>query len=579
MLSFLILDDDRPATDRSLRQTYLVGPDSVPVAGEVHFEDGLIHCVKTTAEAAGVATQVDLDEPTIRELADIADADDPELVLRPLGSLILRTCLLPERNRPYLLSLELARHQLMLLLNKLEEWQLFDLPPTDPIMRLFEGARSSFTESLVAQRFESDESTHGFGVRSHRLALRALWLAVEAGERLALRDASVRFRDRHSGAMYDAAVEAASGAPTQGPRSTAPVINHARAGVVLPTPPAIGCVASPASFGEPAQQAARRACEFITVPMRWIDLEPSEGEYAYTPTDRWIEWAVRVGRVPVVAGPVIDFGPEAVPEWLYIWENDYETLRELVYEHMKAVVTRYRRTIARWTVASGLHVNANFKLSFEQMMDLTRICVLVVRKLHPTAKVQVEITQPWGEYYTHDRRSLPPMLYAEMLAQAGIHVDAVSLRLPMGTPTPGAGTRDLLTLSALLDQYATLERPLSVSAVAVPSAVPTTPPDQPELSPGWWRSPWNEQTQADWTSAALAIALAKPYVESVCWAGLMDARGALTPPSTGLITTTGAPRPVLERLVELRSAMVAGSAPARLTNESVLQPAGAHAET
>ena len=92
----------------------------------------------------------------------------------------------------------------------------------------------------------------------------------------------------------------------------------------------------------------------------WVDLEPREGSYSFGPTDKWIEWAVRTAKVPVVAGPVIDFRASSTPDWLYIWENDYETLRDLVIEHMQAVVTRLRRTITRLTAASGLHVFTNF---------------------------------------------------------------------------------------------------------------------------------------------------------------------------------------------------------------------------
>ncbi|GJM17862.1 MAG: hypothetical protein DHS20C14_00750 [Phycisphaeraceae bacterium] len=577
MLSFLIFDGDQPAQTRQLRHAHLVGPDSVPVAGEIHFEGGLIHCVKATAEAVGLATQVDLDEET---LAEFVSEMEPEGLppLRPLGSLTLATCLLPERRRPYLLSLELARHQIMLILNKLEEWQLFDMDRDDPIMRLFEAARDSFTRSLVAQRQDSVDEDLGFGVGSHRLALLALWQAVEAGEQLALRDATNRFKGRCDGSTYDAAIETVQGSPSPGARATNPVANPSGTGVVLPTRPAVGCVASPGAFSEPAKRAALSACDFVTIPMRWVDLEPNEGQYAYAPTDRWIEWAVRTARLPVVAGPVIDFSPECTPEWLFIWENDYETLRELVYEHMKAVVTRYRRTISRWTVVSGLHANSNFKLTFEQMMDLTRICVLVVRKLHSAARVQVEIAQPWGEYYTSDRGSLPPTLYAEMLAQAGISVDSIGLRLVMGMPETGMSTRDLLSLSAMLDRYAALERPIAVSFAGAPSATRPTPADHPEAAPGWWRAPWSEEAQGDWMSAALTVALSKPFVESACWAEIADTPRGVPIPASALITRDGRARPSLERLTELRRAAQTATPPARVSSFDVLSRVGTPAE-
>ena len=73
-----------------------------------------------------------------------------------------------------------------------------------------------------------------------------------------------------------------------------------------------------------------------------------------------------------------------MPDFLYIWEHDYETLRDVVIEHVKQVVTRYRRTVHTWTICSGLHVASNFAISYEQAVDLTRVCVLIVHQLLPS---------------------------------------------------------------------------------------------------------------------------------------------------------------------------------------------------
>jgi len=250
---------------------------------------------------------------------------------------------------------------------------------------------------------------------------------------------------------------------------------------------------------------------------------------------------------------------------LYIWENDYDTLRELVYEHLKAIVTRYRRTVSRWTVCSGLHCGEHFKLDFQQMIDLTRICVLVVRKLHPRAKVQVEIVEPWGEYHTNDRSSLPPVLYAEMLTQSGIPIDSFSLRVQMGSYKSGLSTRDLMSFSSMLDQYSMLDRPIAISALGAPSA-PLVPEEHPEGYPdsGYWRRKWSEQAQASWLSAFGAVALSKPYVESVCWHELVDPTGATEMRTGGLIDEKLVARESFARLVELRQSVVGGAFPERL---------------
>lgn len=553
MLRFIAPNSPTPIAQRVLPGAYLIGPDSVPIAGEVMIEDAIIRCEKGTREAAAVALQVDLDEHRLATLGQSGPVID-DIELQPLGVLTLQTCLLPDREEPYVLALELARHRIMLFLTKLEEWGAFDLAADSVEMRLLDRAREVFTQALVrAAKPDDDEETM-------RLGFLALWIAVEASERLTMHQAVRDTGARLDGTLYNSIAED-SGA---GKRAM-PVLHPGRGGVVLPTRPAVGASVSPSMFSDQSKRAAIESCDFITMPMRWIELEPIEGEYAYSPTDRWIEWAIRTAKLPVVAGPVVDFRPHCVPEWLYIWENDYDTLRDLVYEHMKAVVTRYRRTVSRWTVCSGLHCGEHFKLDFQQMIDLTRISVLVVRKLHPRARVQVEIVQPWGGYHTSDRRTLPPLLYAEMLTQSGIPIDAFSLRVQMGSYRPGQDTHDLMAFGAMLDQYAMLDRPIAISGLGCPSTQ-LTPNEHPEryAETGSWRGGWDDAAQADWLSAYTGVALSKPYIESVCWHELADPAEVTEMRTGGLITHGSEPRPALQRMRELRDAYINARVPDRI---------------
>ena len=559
MLSFISFDGQRPGVSFPLRHTTLVGPDGVGVGAEIHLDDGIIHCaVPPASSSAGLSLQVPL------ESVPAAPDGGP---VPALGRLTLRTCLLPPCERPYLLSVELARHRIMTFLNKLEDWALFDLPSDDPILLQFERARQTFTAALVAER-AAGEAPGGHSPSADRLGWEALALAIDAGEQLALRNAERELERRLSGRAYAEAAALYQQATGDPPPNEAPIIVQNSVGVTLAGRPQVGVTVSPSQFAEPFQRAAEQSAEFISLPMRWIDMEPEEGEYSFTGTDRWIEWAVRRARLPVHAGPVIDFRASAVPDWLYIWENDYDTLRELVHDHLKAIVTRYRRTVSRWTIASGLHVNSNFKLSYEQIMDLTRLCVLLVRKLQPGAKVQLEIDQPWGEYYAISRQSIPPTLYADAVAQSGIAVDAYALRLTIGSPDSGCSTRDLMELSSILDRYAALERPIFVTALGAPSRT-LVPPDTQDCEPGYWRAPWSEPLQASWLAAAAPIILGKPFVLGMTWRELADTPGQ---PSFGLVSAEGQPKPVLARLAGIRAAIREGrtslgqsSLPAALT--------------
>lgn len=546
MLAFALFTDD-PSTC-VLTQAYLFGADDLTIPGRVGLVKDMIVCDKPLRGNAGLGLQVRIEAP------GVGGAENGTAPSDPLGLLSVATCLLPERDAPYLLSLELARRRIMMLLNKLEDWGLTDLPAASPVMQQFEAARRAFTEALVHQRTGKDLGSGGFSRVAERLARQALSIGVDCGENLALHSARATFAERVTGALHRRGIDAAEAAGEQ-VSTAAPVRNPEGVGLVLPTEPTVGCAVNPANFNDAMTQAIASSCDFVAVPMRWIDMEPNEGTYSFAKTDRWIEWAVRTAKMPVVAGPIVDFGRSCVPKWLSIWENDYETLRELVYEHVRQIVTRYRRAVSRWTIASGLHVNDGFSLLAERMLDLTRVCVLVVKKLHPQARVQVEIAQPWGEYFAVNKNALFPMHYAEMLGQAGLAIDAISLKVRMGHSVPGSSTRDMMELSDMLDRYAKLEKPIAVS-LGAPSASPT----DARVDPGDWRGPWSPERQAAWLDTATTVCLGKSFVSSVCWQELADGPEMLEMPSGGLLAPDGTPKPAMAKLTEVRDRIRAAKA-------------------
>lgn len=516
MLTFAVFDEHGLDVDWMLRHAHLIGADHVVAPGRVTFAGGLIRCEPQEAGSTALALQW--------------DAND-------LGLLTLRTCLLPQRERPYPISLELARQQIMQFLVKIEEWSEFERGGNDPILTLFEQARAKFTEALIMER----EQETGGSPAQDAVAREALLLALQASERLAI---------VHACASISAATIAAG-------KPSASSVNKTGDGAPSPeSRPTIGVVVSPARFTEPLQRVLKGSVDFITVPLRWSELEPEEDAYDYSIHDRWIEWAVRSAKIPVVAGPLIDLRPGCVPDWLYIWENDYDTLREMVYEHVKRVVTRYRRVVSRWIVTSGLHVSGNFNLTLEQIIDLTRICAVMVRKLHPRASVRVEISQPFGEYAADANSAagaLAPQLYAEVVAQAGVGVDMFGIQLLMGDVAPGRSTRDLMAIADLLDRYAEFQRPLAVSLLGAPGAAPDlAATGYGEMDPGHWREPWSQAAQAQWLAHATVVALGHPAVTSVCWQALYDTGHEADMASGGLIDSTGQIRPAMNTLSEIR---------------------------
>ncbi len=542
MLSFAVFDEDGPAEAWPLRDAYMFGPDGIPVPAQVRVESGRIVCEKPSAEAAGLSMPF----PAIGDEESDAAPAAANATEQPL---VLSTCLLPERDEPYLLSLELARQRIMMLLNKLEDWQLFDLAPDEPAVRAIEDARLAFTEALVSQSagVAASGGHHAYSVDADRRARRALDLATRASDLLTAVHVRRALPDRVTGAGYAAATGQAM--PANGAVQGPPVKSPNDTGLVLAGKPAVAASINPNQFSPATQQVLASSSDYLALPMSWRELEPDEGRYSFASTDRWIEWAVRRAKMTVLAGPVIGFDKSDVPDWLYIWEHDYETLREVIYEHVKNVITRYRRTVPRWTVLSGLNRNLNIQLTFEQMMDLTRMVMLLARKLHPQGKMQIEVTHPFGTEPTHRPRSLPGTLYAEMVQQAGIGVDAWAIRLELERPKPGQAGRDLMQLASTLDRYALLDRPLAVHAVA-----PAQPPDRVGLS----------SDDVAWLSRAFEIIASRPSVVSMTWQEREMPPGAKRSVVGSIVDGSGGPRPAVAALTQLRRTIREGRAPQAL---------------
>ena len=208
-----------------------------------------------------------------------------------------------------------------------------------------------------------------------------------------------------------------------------------------------------------------------------------------------------------------------------------------------------------WNVVAGLSANSLFPMSFEQIIELTRLLVSQVKNMLPTARTLVTITQPFGEYHAHGAHGVPPMLYAEMVTQAGINFEGFGLELELGVPKPDMFMRDLFQISCLLDKFSSLNKPLFLTAMSVPSRSTPDPNDRSEgkLDPsaaGRWRRPWDPQLQAEWLDAVYRLALSKPYIESIAWGNLADI--SQTVPGGGLLDDLFQPKPSFNKLQELR---------------------------
>jgi GH35 family endo-1,4-beta-xylanase len=480
MLRFAVYDEHRPAAQWSLANAYPVGQDDQPVRGEVSFESGHIVCRRRGGGAVGLCLPYHAGS---------------------MGTLMLQTCLLPDRREPYILSVELARHRVKMFIAKSEEWAMFDLSAEHPAMQLWEQARRLSSEAWLA----TDPR------RADRAARKSLNYAIDASERLTMAHAEILLHRRFG----------------QRPASNA----------------TLGARIWPGRDAQPLRDLIAKDFDLLAIPINWRELEVAEGTYNWAALDRWMEWASKQGK-PIVAGPLLNFSRSALPEWMYVWQNDYDTCRDLVYSHMERVVERYKGVVGMWNIASGVNTNDNFTFSAEQMLDLVRMAALLVRHMRKGAKVMLELAQPFGEHVAFNHESLHPLTFVDRLVQEGVRMDALGVQLMFGTTKEGRVARDLAQISSMLDRFFLLEIPVIISAMGVPSE----PVDE---QAGVWHEPWSPQLQQKWMSRVFAICLSKPFVETLFWGDLFD-HALAEVPNAGLISQSGKPKPGLARLINLR---------------------------
>ena len=495
------------ASGVDLSGAYLFGPDRIPVRGDVAGDNGAITCHKRIAGPVGLALMWDAGKA---------------------GQLMLSTTRLPERSRSYNLIVELARARMMRITQKIEEWGLFDFPQATDLLREFEDVHDPFVAALQTEA----------PVKAAKMGAEALAQGITLSEKMALYHADVFLEHR-------------MGSPTAAARTR------------------FGSRVNLEGMGEAYNDRLKEAFDFLAIPMPWKKVEPQENTYQFPAVDTWVNFAARAQR-PIHVGPVIDFDPRNLPEWLFLWEHDYDSLREVIYTHLEHVTKRYAKQAKIWSVVSGLHAYNDFNLSFEQIMELTRMCCQLAKKLAPRSQIMIDLVMPWGEYYARNQRTIPPLLYADMAVQSGIKFDAVGVQLMMGAPQDGYYLRDLMQISSLLDEFVSLRKPVHITACGVPSRSAADANDAwageaMPIQAGRWHTSWSQRLQAEWLQAFYRICISKPFVESVCWRDLGDDAPHLIPHG-GLCADASNPKTAFGELKNFRAQMVAAAAEHRRKN-------------
>ncbi|MBN1555889.1 MAG: endo-1,4-beta-xylanase [Phycisphaerae bacterium] len=471
MLQFEAYRNGRPVQQVDLSGAYLFGQDEIPLRADLVTDEQKIRCMKRMPGPAGLAITWDLGGA---------------------GCYLLTTTRLPERAKPYLLNLELARAQLTRLYQKREDWALFDHPKAKTVNAAFREVHDLFVEALRVSVFDPAEGA--------RLADACLARALTVGEKTAMFHADRLVLKR-----------SAAGGPGL----------------------AVGCRVDPERLDAEYQQRLEACADFIHIPIPWKVVEPTERACRFSHVDAWCNWAARRQK-GVHAGPLLSFAPDYLPDWLRVWKSDFESLQTQVAGHVRRVVERYADRVGVWHVLGGVNACNSLELSFDRIMELSRTCCQIVKTLAPRCEAVLELALPWGEYYAHNPRTIPPLLFADTAYQNDLRFDAFAVPLEMGIPVEGRYVRDLLQVSTLLDNLLPHGKRVHITACAVPSSVRVDPRDawggtKSISEAGRWHDVWSEAVQSRWMQSVLQLTVSKPFVDSFCWGRLADAPGQVIP--------------------------------------------------
>ena len=421
------------------------------------------------------------------------------------GNIMLYTTRLQEREQPYILNVEIVRGKLMEIATKREDWAIFD--QTSQLAGQAEELQKLFIEML--------ENTNDPG-KASVLADKCLNKAMLYAEQLASKYASVLFEARLRSRGFA--------------RSS------------------LGCKIDPARLSEKSYlKGAFELFAHISLPISWAKIEKEKGEYDFTELDQSMSVLGRK-RLLLCAGPLLNFSAEGLPAWMK-GKHDFETIREASYEFVSKVVTRYAKYVHMWKVISGLNAQNVFKFSFERVLEITRTACLAAREADNRSVKMIDIICPWGEYYAYDSDTIPPLVYIDMVTQAGINYDALGVQVLFGKNEPGMHVRDMMQVSAMLDRFMPLPKQIHITSFSVPDT--NTAKLQTEKTAGVWHKPWNQEVQSKWVEEFCKIAFSKPFINTVTYSALADGdEKAIS--GAGLLTDELEPKKAFMSLAKLQ---------------------------
>ncbi len=421
------------------------------------------------------------------------------------GNPVVSTTSLPEREQPYILPLELARGKLAEVREQAAAWQQLRMvmPPA------YTQAQQAAFQLLAKASASQDDLA-----LTCRLAEESLQRSFDAAELLTRDYIAQRRASRSAGGQRAALL---------GARVDAELLS-------LPVADQISDV-----FGA------------VEVPIEWTAIEPDEGNYDWDRVNRVVAFASE-RRLLMRGGPLVDFGPGGLPAWLKTWQNDILNLPSFVCDFVETAVSKYMGMIRLWEVAAHGNTGGALALSEDHRLAIVARVLETASRTLSDGQFFIRVDQPWGEYQARGQHRLSPLQFVDALLRSNLGLTGVNLEIAMGYQPASSLSRDLFSMSRLIDQWSQLGIQLHVT-LACPSSMDADAAAQADLE-ATATSPagaWTEADQEQWMAESIGLLLAKPAVTGVFVSHLSDALPHRYP-QAGLLRNDGSAKPVWNRM-------------------------------
>lgn len=494
LMRFVVHEKQR-LPESHMGRIYVAGPDELPFAGHAYWSG---------------------DQLVVERRDDGSGSFWSPWTLEGHGEWLIGSCTLMERERPYLLEVELARGTLFRLRNQLAAWELLGLDVPDALKEDVLEATRTFSRAATRQDKPAEAAKHANESLKQSADAAVALAAVYASQALQVRLANVEKLPTLIGVRIDE--------PT--------------------TNPAVA-------------QRITEAFSVAGVPFSWRSVEASEGKRNWKTDDHRVRWAQNLG-MRVSGGPLLEFDDRAIPEWAYLWEGDFEALSGLMLSHVEEAVRRYAGRVQLWNIASRVNRGRILSLSPEQRLQVVAQAVRRTKELDPKTPVVVSFDQPWAEYNIQEGSEQSPLDFADALERADLGIAGFGLELNLGYQPHGTSPRSPLAYSRLLDQWSLqLELPLMLILTA-PSSADEDPHKVGAAEVVAAGIAGNGQLPADagnlqarWVESCMPMLIAKNCVQVVMWNQYRDDQPHPYPHS-GLVDAEGGEKPALEAIRKLR---------------------------